>query len=48
MKNWVVDYIKKYKKNPRRAETIYEGKLFLNNGTKPSKGWCDKFIKRNI
>lgn len=48
MKKWVFEYIRKNKKNPKRCVTIDEGKKFLNNKTKPSKGWCDKFIKRNI
>ena len=47
MLNWVENYIKKEKKLPKRKFIIAEARNFVSDSFKASKGWCDKFLKRN-
>lgn len=47
MKRWVANHNSQHNKHPRRSEIISEAQAFLQQQKKPSKGWCDKFIKRN-
>lgn len=41
------DYIRKHNKIPPRKFIRAVARLFLSEKFKASKGWCDKFIKRN-
>ena len=47
MLKWVEDYIKRENKIPRRKYIITKAKEYQSESFKASKGWCDKFIKRN-
>ena len=47
MINWVKNFVQVFNKNPRRAEIINQAYEFSKQIKKPSKGWCDKFMKRN-
>lgn len=44
---WVEDYISREKKLPKRKLIIDQARNFLSDVFKASKGWCDKFLKRN-
>lgn len=47
MLDWVEDYIRNNKKLPKRKFIILQAKNFVSESFKASKGWCDKFLKRN-
>ena len=47
MLNWVENYISREKKLPKRKFIIQEARRFVSDNFKASKGWCDKFLKRN-
>lgn len=44
---WVQEYIYRDKKLPKRKFIISQAKNFVSDNFKASKGWCDKFLKRN-
>lgn len=44
---WVEDYIRREGKLPKRNYIIIRASEFTDNAFKASKGWCDKFLKRN-
>lgn len=47
MLQWVEDYIKHEKKIPKRKYIMVRGMGYSSDKFKASKGWCDKFLKRN-
>ena len=47
MKEWVFSFINENKKIPRRINILEEAEKFKSDHFKASKGWCDKFVKRN-
>ena len=47
MIDWVEDYIRIEKKMPRRNYIIVKASQYVNDKFKASKGWCDKFLRRN-
>lgn len=47
MQEWVEDFISKEKKLPKRQYIIVRGSYYASESFKASKGWCDKFLKRN-
>lgn len=44
---WVEDFIRKEQRMPKRKYIIVKGTNFASNNFKASKGWCDKFLRRN-
>lgn len=44
---WVEDYIRREGKLPKRNYIIIRAMEYANGAFKASKGWCDKFLKRN-
>ena len=47
MVEWVKSYIEENHKIPKRKNIIEKAQIYTNQKFKASKGWCDKFIKRN-
>ena len=47
MKNWVIDFVNEKKEFPRRKDILIEASRHVTDKFKASKGWCDKFLKRN-
>ena len=47
MIDWVEAYIRIEKKIPRRNYIIVKASQYVNAKFKASKGWCDKFLRRN-
>lgn len=45
--NWVEDYIRRERKIPKRNYIIIRAMEYADGAFKASKGWCDKFLKRN-
>ena len=44
---WVEDYIRREGKLPKRNYIIIRAMEYADEAFKASKGWCDKFLKRN-
>jgi len=44
---WVEDYIRREGKLPKRNYIIIRAMEYADGAFKASKGWCDKFLKRN-
>ena len=44
---WVENYIQREGRLPKRNYIIIRAMEFADSGFKASKGWCDKFLKRN-
>ena len=44
---WVIERIKEKKVMPRRKDILLKAMYYKNEKFKASKGWCDKFLKRN-
>lgn len=47
MREWVVQRIIQYQLMPSRSEVINRAQIYKNSRFLASKGWCDKFLKRN-
>ena len=45
--SWVIERIKEKKIMPRRKDILLKAMGYKNEKFKASKGWCDKFLKRN-
>jgi len=45
--SWVEDYIRRERKLPKRNYIIIRAMEYADGAFKASKGWCDKFLKRN-
>lgn len=45
--NWIEDFIFKEKMLPKQKYILVKGADFVSENFKASKGWCDKFMKRN-
>lgn len=44
---WVEDYIRREGRLPKRNYIIIRAMQYADGAFKASKGWCDKFLKRN-